>query len=91
MFNPYHFIVVQLFNTVSEFQVSQHKEALQAQKDQKAKTAAIIQAVGTDKAHQTLTTSNERIIQQIQSRQSKWKVLEDESEDEEGNIKIEEF
>jgi hypothetical protein len=82
---------VQLFNTVTEFQTQQHKDALVAQKEQKAKTAAIIQAVGTDKAHQTLTTSNDRIIQQIQSKQAKWKVLEDESEDEEGNIKIEDF
>lgn len=38
-----------------------------------------------------MPSSNERIIQQIQSRQSKWKVLEDDSEDDDGNIKVEEY
>ena len=31
--------VVQLFNTVAEFQTAQQKEALQAQRESKAKTA----------------------------------------------------
>jgi len=45
--------------------------------------------VGTDKAHTTQTTSNDRIIQQIQSRQQRWKVLEDDSQEEDdGEIKI---
>ncbi len=81
--------VVQLFNTVSEFQLTQHKEAVQAQQEVKAKTAKLIQAVGTDKAHAPIVGSNERIISQIQSKQSKWKVLEDDSEDDDGNIKVE--
>ena len=44
--------------------------------------------MGSDKVNAGLPGSNERIIQQIQSRQSRWKVLEDDSEDEDGNIKI---
>lgn len=80
--------VVQLFNTVSDFQLTQHKEAVQASLDQKAKTTKIINAVGSDKVTAGMPSSNERIIQQIQSRQQKWKVLEDDSEDDEGNIKI---
>ena len=41
----------------------------------------MIQAVGTDKAHAPIVGSNERIIQQIQSKQQRWKVLEDSDAD----------
>ena len=56
----------------------------------------MIEAVGSDRVH-TIggTSSNDRIISQIQSRQSKWKVLEDdegdENDDADGGIKIEDF
>lgn len=51
----------------------------------------MIDAVGSDKVH--AGSSNDRIISQIQSRQSKWKVLEDDEGDDDvdGGIKIEEF
>lgn len=44
--------------------------------------------MGSDKINAKMAGSNERIIQQLQSRQTKWKVLEDDSEDEDGNIKV---
>ncbi len=80
--------VVQLFNTVAEFQLSQHKEAVAAQQEAKAKTTKMIEAVGTGRGHAPIVGSNERIVQAIQSRQQRWKVLEEDSEDEEGNIKV---
>ena len=53
---------------------------------ERAKTAKLIQQVGSDKIVQGNT--NARILEQLQSRQTRWKVLEDDSEDEDGNIKI---
>ena len=46
----------------------------------------MIQQVGSDKIVQGNT--NARIVEQLQSRQTRWKVLEDDSEDDDGNIKI---
>jgi hypothetical protein len=43
--------------------------------------------VGTDK-NTNAVSSNQAIISRIQSKERKWKILEDDSEDEEGNIKI---
>ena len=51
----------------------------------------MIQSVGNDKVNAGMPSSNERIIQQIQSKQSKWKVLEDDSEDDDGNIKVQDL
>ena len=55
---------------------------------EKERTAKIIEAVGSDKVNANSMTSSERILSKIQSKERKWKVLEDDSEDEEGNIKV---
>jgi hypothetical protein len=47
----------------------------------------VLESVGGS-ANQQAGTSNERIIKQLQARQARWKVLEDDSEDEDGNVKV---
>eukprot|EP00347_Sterkiella_histriomuscorum_P018550 403345084 len=80
--------VVQLFNAVREFQDNQTKEAKDAINESKQRAVNILNQVGSDKINAGQPSSNQRIIEQLQSRQSRWKVLEDDSEDEEGNIKV---
>ena len=79
--------VVQLFNTVSEFQTSQQKQALDEIKAKKQKYSEILSKTGEYK-----NTSNKAIVEKLQSTQSRWKVLDPENgesdEDSEGNVKI---
>lgn len=82
--------VVQLFNTVAEFQSSEKKEVHKEVVAQKTKYSRILEATGDAYAN----TSNKKIIEKLQSKDRKWKVLnpDDESEyDSEGNIKIADF
>ena len=83
--------VVQLFNTVSEFQVTNEKQALREEKDKNVKYSEMIQNTGN-----YANTSNKNIIEKLQNKQNKWKILnadeDNESEvDSEGNIKIKEY
>lgn len=48
----------------------------------------MLHAVGSDRQNPGAPSSNQRIIEQLQSKQSRWRVLEDDSEDEDGNIKV---
>ncbi|CDW82911.1 UNKNOWN [Stylonychia lemnae] len=59
-----------------------------ATKGGKQRAIKIIQSVGNDKINAGHSSSNQRIISQLQSKQSRWKVLEDDSEDEDGNVKV---
>lgn len=88
--------VVELFNTVREFQSNTLKEARQEQKEKDLKYQQAVQAVGTGGGY--TNTSNQNIIKKLQEQQpSRWSVLNpdedgDESDlDSEGNIKIKEY
>lgn len=80
--------VVQLFNAVAEFQTSVTKEANQDLLAKKKIAAEKIQDVGKDKQPGMVSFNSQAMIEKIQSTQRKWKVLESDSEDIDGNIKI---
>lgn len=80
--------VVQLFNAVAEFQTSVTKEANQDLLVKKKIAAEKIQDVGKDKQPGMVSFNSQAMIEKIQSTQRKWKVLESDSEDIDGNIKV---
>lgn len=80
--------VVQLFNAVAEFQSSVSKEAAQEEREKKKMKADLIQSVGADKKTGAVGFNSQALIDKIQSTQKKWKVLESDSEDLDGNIKV---
>ena len=85
--------VVQLFNTVSDFQTTTKKEILKEEKQKNIRYAEMIQKTGENQYN---NTSNKAIIEKLQNKQSKWKVLDPENDDEseidsDGNIKIKDF
>ncbi len=63
----------------------------EANKDEAAKrkvAQAKIAEVGKDKQPGMVSFNSQAMIEKIQSTQRKWKVLESDSEDLEGNIKV---
>ena len=80
--------VVQLFNAVAEFQTSVQKEADEDERYKKKLYQEKIADVGKDKNTGAVGFNSQALIEKIQSTQKKWKVLESDSEDEEGNIKV---
>ena len=80
--------VVQLFNAVSEFQVSVENEAAKDQIAKKKMYREKLADVGKDKQAGAASFNSQAMIEKIQSTQRKWKVLESDSEDLEGNIKV---
>ena len=84
--------VVQLFNTVSEFQASEQK---QAQKELNDKNMKFSDAVLKTGEGQYKNSSNKSIVEKLQAKPSRWRVLDPENDgesdiDSDGNIKIEE-
>ena len=79
--------MIQLFNAVAEFQATAQKQLIIDEHDKKVNKTKIIKAVGTDKKTGAVGF-NQSLIEKIQSNQRKWKILEDDSEDEFGNIKV---
>ena len=80
--------VVQLFNAVAEFQTSVDREIAKDEKEKKKVAAEKIQDVGKDKQRGMVSFNSMAMIEKIQSTQRKWKVLESDSEDLDGNIKV---
>ena len=81
--------VVQLFNAVAEFQTSMATEAFKEDREKRRLKSEAIQAVGTDKATGAVGfDQRQSLVQKIQSTQRRWKVLESDSEDADGNINI---
>lgn len=70
--------VVQLFNAVAEFQSDMTKEAVREDKEKRQRTAKMIASVGSDK--RTGAANFNSIIEKINSKQRKWKVLEDDED-----------
>ena len=62
------------------------KEAMREDKEKKQRASKMIQSVGSDKNTGAANFNN--LIEKINSRQRKWKVLESDSEDLDGNIKV---
>jgi len=79
--------IISLFNAVTEFQTTQQKDQLKEEREKKIKRTAGINSLGSDKTTGAVGM-NQTLIDKIQSTQRKWKVLEDDSEDEFGNIKV---
>ena len=82
--------VVQLFNTVSEYQTDQQKAVVQEIHEKQEKYSKILSDMGKDQVN----SSNKKIIEKLQNKKSSWSVLngEEESEyDSDGNIKIKDF
>ena len=80
--------VVQLFNAVAEFQTSVEKEAEKDERQKRRIQQEKIQEVGKDKQTGAVGFNSMALIEKIQSTQRKWKVLESDSEDLDGNIKV---
>ena len=80
--------VVQLFNAVAEFQNSVEKEAEKDDRQKRRIAQEKIQEVGKDKNTGAVGFNSMALIEKIQSTQRKWKVLESDSEDIDGNIKV---
>ena len=80
--------VVQLFNAVAEFQTSVAREAMKDDLAKKQTYQEKIAEVGKDKQKGAVSFNSQAMIQKIQSTQRKWKVLESDSEDLDGNIKV---
>ena len=80
--------VVQLFNAVAEFQTSVTKEAAKDERSKKKMHLERVSEVGKDKTTGAVGFDSRAMIEQIQSTKRKWKVLESDSEDLDGNIKI---
>ena len=80
--------VVQLFNAVQEFQTQVSKEAAKDDLAKKKIYQEKIAEVGKDKQTGAVGFNSQAMIAKIQSTQRKWKVLESDSEDLDGNIKI---
>lgn len=70
--------VVQLFNAVAEFQADLTKEAMREDREQKQRTAKMINSVGSDK--KVVGTNFNSLIEKINSTQRKWKVLEEDED-----------
>ena len=84
--------VVQLFNTVSEFQTNEQRQAQQELKDKNKRYSDIVQKTGEGMYK---NTSNQAILAKLQNKPSRWKVLNPEEDqesdmDSDGNIKIQE-
>ena len=80
--------VVQLFNAVAEFQNSVEREADKEEREKRRIQQEKIQEVGKDKQTGAVGFNSMALIEKIQSTQRKWKVLESDSEDLDGNIKV---
>ena len=80
--------VVQLFNAVAEFQNSVEREAEKDERQKRRIQQEKIQEVGKDKNTGAVGFNSMALIEKIQSTQRKWKVLESDSEDLDGNIKV---
>jgi len=74
-----------LFNAVAEFQTSVAKEQIREQKEKTIARTAHIFSVGNDKNTGAIGFGS--VIDKIQSKQRKWAVLEDASDDD-GEIRI---
>ena len=59
---------------------------------EKARVAEFIESVGKDSHKSKISKSqSESLASKIQSKERRWKVLEDDSEDEDGNVKVHEL
>lgn len=65
-----------------------HNRRLLTINTEKQKTAKIIESVGSHSTNPQLGGPVDNIAKKIQSKEKRWKVLEDDSEDELGNIKV---
>jgi len=73
---------------VAEFQTSVSKENEEDEKTKKKIYQEKISDVGKDKQKGAVGFNSAALIEKIQSTQRKWKVLESDSEDLDGNIKV---
>ena len=81
--------VVQLFNAVAEFQTSMEKEAFKEEREKRRMKSEAIQSIGADKNTGAVGFDQQQsLVQKIQSTQRRWKVLESDSEDADGNINV---
>ena len=81
--------VVQLFNAVADFQNSLEKEAFKQEKEMKQTKKEKLAAVGADKNTGAVGfDQTQSLMQKIHSTQRRWKVLESDSEDVNGDINV---
>ena len=80
--------VVQLFNAVADFQNTVSREANEDDKAKKKINKERLEQVGKSKVTGAVGFNSQALIEKIQSTQRKWKVLESDSEDLDGNIKV---
>jgi hypothetical protein len=75
-----------LFNAVSEYQTTIVKESIRESKEKTEARTVMINSVGRDK--NTGAIGMNSVIENIQSKQRKWAVLEDESGDDQADIRL---